>query len=143
MIKLQEALLSGMHHEESVVFPQLLHWQANSKEHSPPSEFLAAANAVERSHAICLQMLWRLLRRTRDEIQIPPSAGPNRLFFDQLSALCDDYEQHLFEEECLLLPAVTSFGTASIACCSENAEFAHVGIRDVNGNPTGSTRKPR
>jgi iron-sulfur cluster repair protein YtfE (RIC family) len=143
MIKLEEAFLSGMQYEESVVFPQLLHWQAKSKQHSPPSELLAAANAVERSHAICLQMLWWLLRRTRDEMQIPPVAGHHRQFFDQLAALCDDYEQHLFEEECLLLPTITSFGTISIECRSENAEFAQVGVSDVNRNPTGPTRKPR
>ena len=143
-IKLEEAFLSGMLCMRSPwFFPNSCSWQAESKEHSPPCELLAAANAVERSHAICLQMLWWLLRRTRDEMQIPPVAAHHRQFFDQLAALCDDYEQHLFEEECLLLPTITSFGTTSIECCSEHAEFAHVGVGDVIRNPTGPVRKPR
>ncbi len=114
--ELHDAILMGIRFEESVVFPQLLRWHATCKEQSPPSELLAIAKVVERSHAHCLQMLWRLLRLTRDELTSPLNTRhhrkftgqPAELLFEQLSALCDDYERHLFEVECLLLPIVTS-----------------------------------
>jgi hypothetical protein len=32
----------------------------------------------------------------------------------ELSALCDDYEQQLFEEECLLLPRLTTCSQPSV-----------------------------
>ncbi len=117
--KLRDAILMGIRYEESVVFPQFLRWHSTCKEQSPPSELLAVTKIVARSHARRLQMLWRLLRLTRDELTSKfdtrhyrkLTAQPADMLFDQLSALCDDYERHLFEVECLLLPIVTSRST--------------------------------
>jgi iron-sulfur cluster repair protein YtfE (RIC family) len=130
--ELHDAILVGIRYEESVVFPRLLHWHATCKEQSPPSELLAAAKVVERSHAHGLQMLWRLLRLTRDELTTPFNTRHHRkltghpadLLFDQLSAFCDDYERHLFDVECLLLPIVTS-GSPSIGNLSAKLLSTH------------------
>lgn len=111
--KLHDAFLSGMQLEESVVFPQLLDWQISASGLTPASELLDAAKTVERTHSLCLQMLWRLLRLIRDELEISPDNQEHRPFSEQLAALCDDYEQHLFEEECLLLPKLFSDGSTS------------------------------
>lgn len=102
--KLRDTLQSGIQFEELAVFPELLHRQPYAPEFASVSELLDAAKTVERSHALCLQMLWRLLRLTRDELEISTDDLQYRQFAKQLAALCDDYEQHLFEEECLLLP---------------------------------------
>lgn len=118
--ELHDSILIGFRYEESVAFPQLLRWHATCKEQSPPSELFAIAKVVERSHTHCLQMLWRLLRLTRDEMASTLNTRhhrkftgqPAELLFDQLSALCDDYERHLFEVECLLIPIVTSRSTS-------------------------------
>jgi len=114
--ELHDAILMGIRYEESVVFPQLLHWHATCKQQSPPSELLALAKVVERLHAHCLQLLWRLLRLTRDELNSQLIDGRYRrrvdqhaeMVFEQLSAVCDDYEQYLFHVECILLPIVAS-----------------------------------
>lgn len=136
--ELHDAILLGIRYEESVVFPQLLRWHATCKEQSPPSDLLAVAKIVARSHASCLQMFWRLLRLTRDELTSPFNTRQHRkvtgqpadILFDQLSALCDDYERHLFEVECLLLPIVTSRSTS-------------IGNRSATASVDASTSKQR
>ena len=128
--QLHDAILIGVCYEESVAFPRLMHWHATCKEQSLPSELLAVAKAVERSHAICLQMLWRLLRLTRDELFSSLDTRHHRKFadqpaahfFDQLSAFCDDYERYLFEVECLLLPVVTSHSSAVLGSVNSHVE---------------------
>lgn len=106
--KLQNELLTGVACEESVVFPQLMHWDAAGGQRPPPAELCAAVESVERSHARCLHLVWRLLRLVRDEASIVGSAGSYCELLEVLSALCDDYEQQLLEEECLLLPRLKS-----------------------------------
>lgn len=114
--ELHDAILMGIGHEESVVFPRIVDWQAAGQPQSPPSELLIAAKRVERTHACCLQMFWRLLRQFRDQLTSQPLDGQHRtrieqrgaMVFEQLSAACDDYEQYLFDVECILLPIVTS-----------------------------------
>lgn len=114
--ELHDAILTGIGEEESVVFPRFLDWQAAGQSQSPPSELLVAAKRVERIHACCLQMFWRLLRQFRDQMTSQPIGSQRRrrvdqraaMIVDQLSAACDDYEQYLFDMECILLPIVTT-----------------------------------
>jgi iron-sulfur cluster repair protein YtfE (RIC family) len=102
--KLQDEFLSGIGYEERVVFPQLLSWEEAGNQRPPSGELRAAVETVERSHARCLHMLWRLLRLIRDETPPRGEGEAHRGVLARLSELCDDYEQQLFEEECLLLP---------------------------------------
>ena len=114
--ELHDAILMGIGHEESVVFPRIVDWQAAGQPQPSPSELLIAAKRVERLHACCLQMFWRLLRQFRDQLTGQLVDGQQRrrtdqhaeLVFEQLSAVCDDYEQYLFHVECILLPIVAS-----------------------------------
>jgi iron-sulfur cluster repair protein YtfE (RIC family) len=105
-VKLHDALLSSLEWEASEVFPQLLHWQEVGRQHPPPSVLIAACKLAERSHAWCLHVLWQLLRRTRDEMPVSAGAEVHHSFLDRLVALTSEYEQHLFEVECLLLPII-------------------------------------
>lgn len=114
--ELHDAILTGVNHEESAVFPRIVDWQAAGQPQSPPSELLVAAKRVERLHACCLQMFWQLLRQCRDQLTSQLVDGQHRrrvdqhteMVLEQLSAACDDYEQYLFDVECILLPIVTS-----------------------------------
>lgn len=117
-IKVHDALLFSMDWEESELFPRFAHWQATDSERSPPRELLAAVKVAERSHASGLQMLWRLLRLTRDELPSSPSARAHQQFFTQLTALASNYEQHLFEVECLLLPIISNHNSLRNDTCS-------------------------
>jgi iron-sulfur cluster repair protein YtfE (RIC family) len=105
-VKLHDALLPSLDWEAAELFPQLLHWHAEGGEQPPPAELLAACQLGERSHGWCLHMLWRLLCSTRDEMPIAACASEHRHFLDHLLALGSEYEQHLFEVECLLLPLI-------------------------------------
>lgn len=108
--KLQEDLVACLRHEEDSVFPQIEQWEANRAATSgtePPPELMQAATALEHWHAGLLQTLWLVLRRARDAAEAPGKQELWSGFFAALSAVCDDFDQHLFEEDCLLLPQVT------------------------------------
>jgi iron-sulfur cluster repair protein YtfE (RIC family) len=106
-VKLHDALLSSLEWEAFEVFPQLLNWHEEGHR-QPSAELLAASKMAERSHAWCLHMLWRLLRLTRDEMPIAACASDHRQFLKRLMELGNEYEQHLFEVECLLLPLIAA-----------------------------------
>jgi iron-sulfur cluster repair protein YtfE (RIC family) len=95
--------------EEQVVFPGIEQWERECREagvSKPRIGLIEWICAIERWHAGLLQMFYLVLRRTRDASEAP---GKRRLwsdFFNELSAVCDDFDQHLFEEDCLLLPRV-------------------------------------
>jgi hypothetical protein len=105
-VKLHDALLSSLDWEAAEVFPQLLNWQEEGHRQPPPAELLAASKMAEQSHAWCLHMLWRLLRLTQDEMPIAACASDHHCFLGHLMALGSEYEQHLLEVECLLLPLI-------------------------------------
>jgi iron-sulfur cluster repair protein YtfE (RIC family) len=107
-VKLHDALLSSLDWEAAEVFPQLLNWHEKGLRQPLSAELLAASKMAERSHAWCLHMLWRLLRLTRDEMPIAAYASDHRQFLKRLMALGNEYEQHLFEVECLLLPLIVA-----------------------------------
>lgn len=117
-IKVHDALLFSMDWEESELFPRFAHWHATDSERTPPHELLAAVNVAERSHASALQMLWRLLRLTRDESSSSPRASAHQQFSAQLTAIASNFEQHLFEVECLLLPIISNHHSFSSDTCS-------------------------
>jgi iron-sulfur cluster repair protein YtfE (RIC family) len=81
-------------------------------------------------------MLWQLVRLTRYAESPPKEAEACNLLQAKLTALCDDYEQHLFEEECLLLPRIAgrqSHVAAAKASDREQGATSAVAIAHRNG----------
>jgi iron-sulfur cluster repair protein YtfE (RIC family) len=105
--KLRDEMLRCLLHEEADVFPQLLRLEGSSGSDPPPA-LRSEVEAIERRHALCLQMLWRLLCATRDQMNLSPEFAAGQRISKELSALCDDFEQQLFEKECLLFVKVAS-----------------------------------
>jgi hypothetical protein len=97
---------------EEHIFPQIRQWEMEGEQPGskpPPPELLQAAKALEKWHAWLLQRLWLVLRRARDASQMLPQDERASALVMELSALCDDYDQHLFEVECLLLPRIVAW----------------------------------
>jgi iron-sulfur cluster repair protein YtfE (RIC family) len=106
--KLRDEMLRGLDHEQAVVFPALVQLEGNQAWKNVPPAWRLEFAAVERQHALCLQMLWRLLRVTKDQVAVLPRTEAGRHLTEELTALGDDYEQQLFEIECLLFMQLAS-----------------------------------
>jgi len=112
---LKEGVCQCMIHEKCEVFPQIERWCADSCGASPeaPSAALVnAANDLAQWHARLFTQSCRLVRRVRDLEQ-----GPlERSLLGELQAaaadFCDDFDQQLFEEDCLLLPRIANWHVA-------------------------------
>jgi len=116
-VKLRTELEQCMLHEEKSVFPQIERWerqryQAGTRE--PPADLIQSIHALERWHAGLFHGLWLMLRRARDASEAPGRGAMWRDFVTELSAVCDDFDQHLFEEDCLLLPQITGWQVGHI-----------------------------
>lgn len=106
--KLRDEMLRCLAHEEAVVFPELSRLERDEAWSNPPPALRLEFETVERRHALCLQLLWRLLRITKDQVSVLPRTEAGRHITNELSALCDDFEQQLFEIECLIFMKLAS-----------------------------------
>lgn len=100
--KLRDEVLRGAAHEKRLIFPELLHWEQTPSRTSPSTALQDEVQAVESRHARCLQFVWQLLRAAKDESGVAPGCAAAGRVVEELSSFCDEFEQCLFEEECLL-----------------------------------------
>jgi iron-sulfur cluster repair protein YtfE (RIC family) len=109
---LKDGVRQCMTHEKCVVFPQIERWCADSRGVAPgtPSEVLVkAANDLAQWHARLFTQSCRLVRRVRD-LEQGPIERPLLMKLQSAAAdFCDDFDQQLFEEDCLLLPRITNW----------------------------------
>jgi iron-sulfur cluster repair protein YtfE (RIC family) len=112
---LKEELCECMVHEKRVVFPQIERWEAGGRppSSSPSDALLKAARDLAQWHSRLVVQFWKLTRRVRDLDQWPAEARLLRELQSALSECCDDFDQQLFETDCLLLPRITSWNAQS------------------------------
>jgi hypothetical protein len=101
-------------YEKRFVFPQIDRWEARCvvSPFSPPSDaLLRAAKDLAHWHARLFTLSRKLVRQVRAlGLSEKPTGGslPDELL-SGLAAFCDQFYQQLFEEDCLLLPRITSW----------------------------------
>lgn len=108
----KEELDECLMHEQYVVFPHIEQFAAASGEQpgtSPSAELLELAGGLATWHANLLVKCWKLVRRVSD---FEPAESQRQIVGELqsvLAAFCDDFQQQLFEEDCLLLPRITNW----------------------------------
>jgi iron-sulfur cluster repair protein YtfE (RIC family) len=113
---LKDGVCQCMIHEKCVVFPQIECWVAQScgEALSPPPEMLVnAANGLAQQHARLFTQSCRLVRRVRDLEQAPIKRPLVWKLQSAAASFCDELDQQLFEEDCLLLPRITNWHAPS------------------------------
>ena len=113
---LKDELCACMVHEKCVVFPQIVRWEAGGgrpPSSPPPDALLRVASDLAHWHSRLLVQFWELTRRVRDLEQWAAETPLLQELQSVLSVCCDDFDQQLFEADCLLLPRITSWHTQS------------------------------
>jgi hypothetical protein len=112
---LKEGACQCMIQEKCEVFPQIERWcdDSSGDATSAPAEALVeAANELTHWHARLFTQSCRLVRRVRDLEQGPLERALVLRPQSAAADFCDDFDQQLFEEDCLLLPRITNWETS-------------------------------
>jgi iron-sulfur cluster repair protein YtfE (RIC family) len=80
-------------------------------------ELRAAVRAIGKTHASLLQRFWTFTARVTEVRRARPGGELGAAIAAELSDLVDDYYQHLYEEECLLFPQLTSASPNGAGAC--------------------------
>ena len=110
--RLKDQVCRCMVHEKCVVLPQIERWSADGGEYPsspPPHGLVEIASGLLRWHARLFSQSCRLVRRVRDLEQECAESPLLSALQSALDRFCDDLDQQLFEEDCLLLPRITNW----------------------------------